>query len=130
MTTTTTAHHGAPRQSRRGAGRTPGPDRHRPRARDHHDEHDPARVARHRHHRRHHRDRGLHRPEAQHCIRPQRPLHGPGVGFWTDGAGAASATLDLSSLAGRRIQVAMFAQPNDWFGPDYAVAAPFTPVTS
>ena len=48
--------------------------------------------------------------------------------FWTDETGAGAATLDLSSMAGLQIQLEMFAQTNDYFGPDYAVIAPLTPV--
>src|SRR6478609_2605918 len=43
--------------------------------------------------------------------------------FWTDETGAGAATLDLSSMAGLQIQLEMFAQTNDYFGPDYAVIA-------
>jgi hypothetical protein len=31
-------------------------------------------------------------------------------------------------MAGLQIQLEMFAQTNDYFGPDYAVIAPLTPV--
>lgn len=55
---------------------------------------------------------------------------GNAVGFWTDGAGAATVTLNLSPFAAQRIQLELFAQPNDWFGPGFAVTAPLTPVTS
>jgi hypothetical protein len=50
------------------------------------------------------------------------------VDFWTDGAGAASAPLDLSRFAGQQIQLELFAAPNDWFGTGYAVTAPLTPL--
>jgi hypothetical protein len=53
---------------------------------------------------------------------------GHAVSFWTDGAGAATVNLDLSPFSGRRIQLEMFAQPNDWYGPSFAVTAPLTPV--
>ncbi len=55
---------------------------------------------------------------------------GNAVGFWTDGSGAATVTLDVSRFAGQQIQLEMFAQPNDWFGPGFAVTAPYTPVAS
>lgn len=48
--------------------------------------------------------------------------------FWTDGTGAGTATVDFGWAAGQQIQLEMFAEPNQYFGPDYAVAAPFTPV--
>ena len=49
------------------------------------------------------------------------------VYFSTDGAGSGSATMDLGGFAGQQIQLEMFAAPNDFFGPDYAVTAPLTP---
>lgn len=48
------------------------------------------------------------------------------VQFRTDGTGAGTATLDLSPMSGQWIQLEMFAEPNDYFGPDYAVIAPLT----
>ncbi len=47
--------------------------------------------------------------------------------FWTDGTGAASTSVDLAGFSGQLIQLEMFAAPNDYFGPDYAVMAPMTP---
>lgn len=67
-------------------------------------------------------------------LRPNAPYGvgvrcgGHAVAFWTDGTGATTATLDLSPFAGQQIQLEMFAEPNDYFGPDYAVIAPLTPV--
>jgi hypothetical protein len=52
---------------------------------------------------------------------------GHAVEFWTDGNGDATVTVDLSVFAGQPIQLEMFAEPNDWFGPDYAVMTPFIP---
>lgn len=69
-------------------------------------------------------------------LRPNAPYGigvrclGHAVGFWTDGTGAAAVTLDLSPFTGQQIQLEMFAQPNDYFGPDFAVTAPLTPAAS